>query len=290
MLDDAARSDGPVLVGVAEGAGQEAVVRYAAQQASMHGRPLHVLHATEQPPGRETAPERGTTVVAPLVALARAEFPGLQVTAEAVPGRPAAVLLERSSQAAWLVVGHRGSGGFARLPLGSVSWQVATHADCPVVVVRPGGTSAPPENRVVVGVDVSDVSGPALDLAFAEAELRGARLEMLHASFHLGQMPGGPGMVVPDFDAFDNAAREVLAEEAAKRRDRYPDVGVDVRLERVRPATVLAEASRGAALLVVGSHGRTGLRRLLLGSVSAEVLHTAECPVAVVPPVDGTPA
>ncbi|MCW7987409.1 hypothetical protein XF35_19685 [Streptomyces platensis subsp. clarensis] len=46
----------------------------------------------------------------------------------------------------------------------------------------------------------------------------------------------------------------------------------------------LTEASQRVALLVVGSHGRTGLRRLMLGSVSAETLHTASCPVLVVPP------
>lgn len=51
-------------------------------------------------------------------------------------GAPAARLLERAAGALLLVVGHRGRGGFADLVLGSVAQQCATHAPCPVVVVR----------------------------------------------------------------------------------------------------------------------------------------------------------
>ncbi|WP_407554620.1 universal stress protein [Streptomyces sp. Pv4-95] len=286
---DATATDRPVLVGVEEGGDQQTIVRHAARQAELHGRPLRLLHVAEAADAQArhaTATALGAGVVEPLTAMVRLDFPQVPVTAEVVPGRPAAALVERSSQAALLVLGHRGSGGFARLPLGSVSWQVATHAECPVLVVRPGETSAAPENRIVVGVDISEVSEEALDLAFAEADLRGARLELLHANFHLGEMPTGPGMVAPDFKALDDAARRRLKALAAERGARYPRVSVDVRVERVRPATILAEASRRAALLVVGSHGRTGLRRLMLGSVSAAALHTAASPVAVVPTTD----
>ncbi|MGW7270890.1 universal stress protein [Streptomyces sp. NPDC054864] len=281
-----------VLVGVEQGSDQGAVVRYAARHASLHDSPLHLLHVTTGSLPAGSAEERGerrspveqalSAVVAPMVELVETEFPEVVVTAEAVVGKPAATLVERSAEASWVVVGHRGSGGFTRLPLGSVSWQVATHAHCPVVVVRPGAGPVT-DNPVVVGVDVHDVAGEALDLAFAEAHLRGSKLRMVHGAFHMSQMPAGPGMVAPDFEALDKRARKTLAEEAAKRLRRYPDVTVEVHVERVRPATVLAEASRRAGLLVVGSHGRKGLRRLMLGSVSGEALHTAECPVAVVP-------
>ncbi|MFH8570026.1 universal stress protein [Streptomyces sp. NPDC017993] len=288
-MHDATATDRPVLVGVEEDSDQQTVVRHAARQAELHRRPLRLLHVVDAPDPQErqaAATAHGSGVVEPLTAMVRLDFPQVPVTAEVVSGRPAAVLVERSSGAALLVLGHRGSGGFARLPLGSVSWQVATHADCPVIVVRPGETSAAPENRVVVGVDISEVSEEALDLAFAEADLRDARLELLHANFHLGELPTGPGMVAPDFKALDDAARRQLEAMAAERGARFPRVKVDVRVERVRPATILAEASRRAALLVVGSHGRTGLRRLMLGSVSAAALHTAASPVAVVPTAD----
>lgn len=292
MFNHGDQAKRPVLVGVEQGGDQDAVVRCAARHASSHGSPLHFLHVVEGSPPAGSAPEGGqrtnpveravAAVVAPMVQLVESEFPEVVVTAEAVSGRPAATLVERSAETSWLVIGHRGSGGFSRLPLGSVSWQVATHARCPVIVVRPGAGAAG-GSPVVVGVDVNDVPGDALDLAFAEADLRGVGLRMVHGAFHMSQMPAGPGMVAPDFEALDERARQVLAKEAAQRVSRYPEVKVDLHVERVRPATVLAEASQRACLLVVGSHGRTGVRRLMLGSVSGEALHTAACPVAVVP-------
>lgn len=284
----------PVLVGVEEESdAARAVVRHAARQAELHGSPLHLLHvlggaggASDGNSGSASEKTRGAAVVEPLAAWVHSEFPNVVVTAQTAPGRAAEELLARSAKAAALVLGHRGTGGFARLPLGSVSWQVATHAECPVIIVRPGEAVENPTARVVVGVDINDVSGEAVDAAFAEAALRGARLEMVHANLHFSEMPVGPGMVAPDFKALDEAALRILDAEAAQRAGRYPGVDVRTRVERVRPSTILAETSRGASLLVVGSHGRTGLRRLMLGSVSAEALHTAACPVMVVPTVD----
>ncbi|UZJ32467.1 universal stress protein [Streptomyces endophytica] len=192
----------PVLAGVDEGSDQRTVVRHAARQAGLHHTPLHLLHVvTGHPddPADTAAGEDGHGPPAPeaavterLAELARSEFPGITVTTETVPGRPAPVLLEHSAEAAFLVLGHRGSGGFPRLPLGSVSQQVATHADCPVVVVRPGETPADPDNRVVVGVDLGDIGARALDVAYEEAAARGASLELLHATFHPGEVPTGP--------------------------------------------------------------------------------------------------
>ncbi|MFI5524463.1 universal stress protein [Streptomyces platensis] len=284
----------PILVGVEEESDAvRTVVRHAARQAELHGSPLHLLHVLAGSDGTSDENSEGTgqktpgaSVVEPLAAWVHSEFPNVVVTAQTAPGRAAEVLLARSAEAATLVLGHRGTGGFARLPLGSVSWQVATHAECPVVIVRPGEAAENPKARVVVGVDINDVSGEALDAAFAEAALRGARLEMVHANLHLSEMPVGPGMVAPDFKALDEAALRILDAEATQRAARYPGVEVRPHVERVRPSTLLTEASQGASLLVVGSHGRTGLRRLMLGSVSAEALHTAACPVMVVPTTD----
>ncbi len=62
---------------------------------------------------------------------------GVQVTAEAAIGSPAEVLVDASANAEMLVVGSRGRGGFAGLLLGSVSHQCASHARCPLVIIRP---------------------------------------------------------------------------------------------------------------------------------------------------------
>lgn len=69
------------------------------------------------------------------VARAAAELPRPRVTVQAVEGLPAETLLSAASGAGMVVVGSRGTGGFARLRLGSVSSYIAHHAHCPVVVV-----------------------------------------------------------------------------------------------------------------------------------------------------------
>jgi len=73
-----------------------------------------------------------------------------------------------------------------------------------------------------------------------------------------------------------------MAEQLAGLREEFPDVAVQQRLIQGRPAHEIADASRGAELVVVGSRGRGGFVSLLLGSVSHGVLHRAHCPVMVV--------
>jgi len=85
----------------------------------------------------QAALRASTRVVEDAAEQVRAGHPALEVWAHALEGSPADLLVERSAQAALLVVGTRGRGGFTGLLLGSVSQQCVTHARCPVVVVRP---------------------------------------------------------------------------------------------------------------------------------------------------------
>jgi nucleotide-binding universal stress UspA family protein len=161
--------------------------------------------------------------------LAREEVPGLSVGGELIMGHAAAGLIERSAEAELIVIGHRGSGGFPRLPLGSVSWQVATHAECPVVVVRPSLTAERPDNRVVVGVDTDDASLQALDLAYLEADLRGARLDVVQCAVDVATSPTGAMTTVPlDPTLVKSGPQEFFDAELRRRRDRHPGVEVKV--------------------------------------------------------------
>jgi nucleotide-binding universal stress UspA family protein len=74
----------------------------------------------------------------------------------------------------------------------------------------------------------------------------------------------------------------LLAESVAGMRVDHPDVVIEQEAVPVTPVRCLVDASRGASLLVVGSHGLGFFGGLLLGSVSQAVLQRAECPVAVV--------
>ena len=133
---------------------------------------------------------------------------------------------------------------------------------------------------IVVGVDGSEQSLAALNWAIAEARLRNGHVRLITAWYY-PPMASTVGDGVID-DSFRQAA-ELVKVDALKA---VAAAGVDVTGEVVEnsPATALLEAAKDADLLVVGSRGHGGFAGLLLGSVSAQVIHHAPCPVLVVRP------
>jgi nucleotide-binding universal stress UspA family protein len=196
------------------------------------------------------------------------------------------VLIDESREAAAVVIGNRGRGGFAGLLLGSVTIQVATHADGPVVVVPPNEDPQAEEGRrVVVGVDGSDAADLAAGYAFEMAAQRGVELVAVRA-----WTPPKPPWRIDirplslDVDEIATAELGLLRKSLVHWESMYPHVRVEPRLVAERAANALVSASEGAQLLVVGSRGLGGLRGKLLGSVSLRVLHHARCAVTVVHP------
>jgi nucleotide-binding universal stress UspA family protein len=208
----------------------------------------------------------------------------VDATGEFVNGNPAAELIRRAAGAEQVVVGSRGTGGFERLVLGSVGAEVAAHAPCPVVVVRGDRDD---RREVAVGVDGSDRSHHALEYAFQYAARHGGRVHAIHAihAVHdraaLLPMPpvSARDRVAPNQDI---TARELLADAVAPWALKYPGVEVEITVVEASAAWALVQASKGAALVVVGSRGHGGFAGLLLGSVSQALLRHADCPVAVV--------
>lgn len=136
-------------------------------------------------------------------------------------------------------------------------------------------------SRIVVGVDGSEGSVAALQWAVEEARLRGAAVEAVQA-FHVPYEGGAT--VVPlnlDPEEFRKAAEASLT----KTIGQVAHDGVELTHQAVEgPAsTVLVEAGRGSALLVVGARGHGGLTGMLIGSVSRQVSEHASVPVVVVP-------
>jgi nucleotide-binding universal stress UspA family protein len=142
---------------------------------------------------------------------------------------------------------------------------------------------------IVVGVDGSDASHDALRWAAEEAKLRSASLVALHAwSFVPAQPIGDPGMLaVPagdlpgQLDAESDAA-QVSLDRAVEDAITGSDVELERRLVEGDAGEALVAASEDAVLVVVGSHGRSGFKAALLGSVSRHVVNHAACPVVVV--------
>ncbi|MEV4393772.1 universal stress protein [Nonomuraea sp. NPDC049607] len=200
---------------------------------------------------------------------------GADVTTELVPGDPRAALIKTAEQAELLVVGSRGLGGVRGLLLGSVAHGVAAHAHTDVVLVR--DPPAVPRGELVVGVDRSEGSLRALKFAFAEAELRGARLRAVEA----WAWPRASGFDPADPEA-ERETREALRTFLAIPRQCHPGVEVIEDVVHGHPVEVLREAASGADLLVVGSRGHGTLKGMLIGSVSQGMLHHGPCPLAIV--------
>ncbi|PWU53764.1 universal stress protein [Micromonospora sp. S4605] len=281
-----------VVVGVDGSQSALRAVRLAAAEADRRNRPLRIvhgfiwplLHVPLQPPAGgppgSGLREQAERLVAEAVAEAEAAVPGLRISGEIIDGEAAAVLLGESPAAAMIVLGDRGLGGFSALLVGSVAVQVASYADCPVLVAR--GTDRA-DGPIVVGVDGSEMSRLAAEFAVEEASVRGAEVLALHAYRHpVSTGPGDMQPLVYDDSELRTEEERLVAEVTAGLADRWPDVPITRRTVRGRPAPVLTDASRQAQLVVVGRQGRGEFTGLLLGSVSQAVLHHADCPVAVV--------
>lgn len=190
------------------------------------------------------------------------------------------VLLDSAAGAGLLVVGSRGHGQVAGLVAGSVSQHLARHAACPVVVARP--VAHPAASRIVVGVDGSGGSDAALEFACRRAELTGENVVVVHG-WRDGSATGTTRREVPE-QFMERIAEEErqLSEAVAGVQGDHPDVRLVPEAIPVVAWRALADASAAATLLVVGSRGRGAFTGMLLGSVSQQVLHHAQCPVAVV--------
>ena len=223
--------------------------------------------------------------------LERRALRSVEVTTRTVEGGAADVLLGAAEDADLLVVGSRGRGGFRGLLLGSVSAACIQHAPCPVLVHRgdetsgrtggiggTGGTGG--TDAIVVGVDGSPESGRAL--RFAVSLARDLRWDV--RTITTWQWPDALNRDEPPFDHWspERDARATASSALDAAEDLVDDdVRVTSELVEGSPAAVLLDASRDAALLVLGSRGLGGFRGLLVGSVGQECAQHAACPVVV---------
>ncbi|MBC7441863.1 MAG: universal stress protein [Ramlibacter sp.] len=192
--------------------------------------------------------------------------------------------LVRASQAAdLLVIGTNKTGALAGAVYGTLPLRLAAHAKCPVIVVP--AAWAPRTGHVVVGLEDDATAAGALFFAAREAARFGRPLSLVHAWEIPATVAVEFGAVIP-YDELRQAHTEILASRAGRVRAANPALEVTEVLEQGPPAYVLVEAARDAALIVVGTHGRSAVGSLILGSVSHDVLLNLPCPVAVVPRPD----
>lgn len=282
----------PILAAVDGSETSYHAAAWAAVDARLHGRPLHLLSSMAMPLGYgehmalppaeiDWLGSEGERVLTEARRIAAdAGGPDLTITTEVTFDFIVPTLLDRSRSAHLLVVGSRGLGAFARGLLGSVSTAAATHAHCPVAVVRTPAAADPVAagKPVLVGVDGTGNSVPALELAFAEASFRGVGLTALHA----WRDTSGLDLPIDDWAGVRASEEAALAESLAGYAERYPEVPVRRIVVTDRPVRSLLDESERAQLVVVGSRGRGGFVGMLLGSTSNALLHSVEIPIVVV--------
>jgi nucleotide-binding universal stress UspA family protein len=137
-----------------------------------------------------------------------------------------------------------------------------------------------PQPRVVVGVDGSPSSYAALRWAVRYAQLVGGVVEAIHAWDTPSDVGWSGPAIDPEFD-LEQARERFAGELRAVFADEHP-AGLREHLVEGDPSEVLIRASQGADVLVVGSRGRGGFTRAMLGSVSQRCAQHAACPVVVI--------
>lgn len=280
----------PVVVGTDGSAHAELAVRWAAEFAALHEAPLLIATAVSPPVAYgmdgqlpqeffDTLLSGGQELVDEAAHIAAAAAPGTSIQTEVVLSPTGAAMLRLADDASTMIVGARGLGGVASVFLGSVSSLVVRHAHCPVVVV--GDKPANARGPVVVGVDDSENSEPAVAAAMKEAAVRDATLVAVHAWSDV-PVTAYPVIQVSDRYNEEKIAREVLAKHLAPHQTEHPNVTIEQVVVMDQAEEALVKQSDDAALVVVGSRGRGGVAGLLLGSTSRKVLRSAHCPVMVI--------
>jgi nucleotide-binding universal stress UspA family protein len=281
----------PIVAAIDGSAEALRAVGWAVSEAVLRDAPLRIVSATELPP--RMAPRKdthgGPSTVAEVVTAERdralteaaeratAIDPDLLVSTDALPGSVAQAVTDSGAGASMLVVGSRGAGAFAAMILGSVSRYAATHAACPVVVVRDDSTASR-QGQVVVGVRDAD-SDATLTFAFEEAALHNASLLAVHA-----WQARDPDLVpnegpAPGSDPGQAGAARKLESLLDGWREKYPGVAVSQEVVHGHPGRALAGLSARAGLVVLGRH----YPHRGPGRVIHAVLNHAHCPVATVP-------
>lgn len=249
----------------------------AAFLAKAHDAELHVVHvATNGATGRDAAL---------LPASGGEGFPSNRIVEKVLDGdSPGERIIEYADEigADLVVMGTHGGRSAKRFLAGSVAERVVREAPCPVLTVR--STTGVHIKRILVPVDFSDRSRATVPIAEALAEVYGARLELLYVI----DEDAVPMAHVPLLGPVRVSGQEVqarfhkLMEKLVAQYNGSVKVSGSVVLGH--PARdILSRAEEDEIdMIVMSTHGRTGLERMFLGSVAEKVVRRAPCPVFTV--------
>lgn len=185
-----------------------------------------------------------------------------------------------------LVMPTHARHGLGRLLMGSTTEQVIRMVDCPVLTVHPGDEPAFKPGTILCATDFSDPADDALQMACDMAQRYQAKLILLHVVTLWECDPGNPAWRFPPLpEEYQNSLIEGPQRQLQDRREQLSDTPIEVETMLVRGFDAAAEIVRIASdevdadLVVMGTHGHTGLVHLLMGSVAGKVVRTFPGPV-----------
>ncbi len=188
------------------------------------------------------------------------------------------------NQVNMIIMGRRGRTGLRRLMMGSVTAKVIGHAPCNVLVVP--RAARPEYKNILVATDGSHHSNAAASVAIGIAKRCNARLIAVSVVPYESISPLGIVHSEMQWGLVTEESRKAAENnlKSVKEISEKEGVKIEELILEGRPyeAIVNAAKEKRADLIVVGSHGRTGLDRLLMGSVTERVIGHAECAVLVV--------
>ncbi len=285
----------------------EAAVPLAAHLAERRGIPLVLVHVIEMSP-EFTAYVRGESEVDALLEIEQTSQSHLRRIAETVEGVDVSTIVLRGSPAAALVgyvdelpdsvivMSSHGHSGFRRMVVGSTTARLVQASAVPVIVVRATDEDHDIEvpdsiQKVLVPLDGSDFAEHALHAAYDliqrdDAQVRLVRVPEIAA--YPSSMYGAASYEAIDayMGAMQSGAQDYLKNMAAELEERPGSVSWEVRDGQTSVAILEAAKDFDADMIVMSTHGRTGFRRFLLGSVAESVLKEAHMPVMMVGPHD----
>lgn len=194
-------------------------------------------------------------------------------------GSPAQLILDSANtlSADLVVVGVRGRSRLSEMVLGSVSHRVLLHASRPILIVRGDARIV---HRVLVAIEDRDDADRIAKWLTQHPFADPTELCVLHALVPIGVNDPYDALGTETWwEGAERYADELVNSTAGKLLN--PHYTVSTKVARGNPAAVIEQEAKGMDLVVVTSHGRKGLSRFLLGSVSHAVVHHVTCPVLV---------
>lgn len=288
----------PVVIGVDSSTAAAEAVRVGWTIAQAVNVPCHLVHATPEAWTVPTAPHAGTEQPELLNEAVRdaARSAVRDTLADAVPdealqslevrtGRSATVIRDcvREWQAGLAVLGGKHHSMLGRWVSGSTAHTLVRSLDVPLFVTA---RTPLPIRSIVAAVDLSDAAGPTIQAAERLAQVFDARLHIVHIVEPLPIIPDTP-LQFNDEEVYRRSEEHL--DQYVWPLIAYPSTTTGLRRGAAVDAITAEVTERNAEVVVLGSHGKGWVDRILIGSVTERVLSALPCSMFIVPVMGPVP-